>query len=131
MKRDRSKIRVVAWVGSAKDDLKGFPEEVQDEIGHALLDAQSGGKSPNAKPFNELGPGTSVMKIVADHDGDTYRVAYTVRLEMAVYVLHCFQKKSPHGIETPKKELDTIKARLQRAKETDAQLVRQKRRKGA
>ena len=50
--------------------------------------------------------------------GDTYRVAYTVRFEKAVYVLHCFQKKSPSGIRTAKTDVDLIHERL-RAAQTD------------
>jgi phage-related protein len=38
-----------------------------------------------------------------------------VRFADAVYVLHCFEKKSKHGIETPKREMDLIRARLKDA----------------
>lgn len=61
--------------------------------------------------------GASVLEIVDDFDGDTYRAAYTVRFARAVYVLHAFQKKSRRGIATPKAELDLIERRLKRAKE--------------
>lgn len=30
------------WIGSSKEDLKKFPDEVQDEMGHALYLAQMG-----------------------------------------------------------------------------------------
>jgi phage-related protein len=33
----------------------------------------------------------------------------------AVFVLHCFQKKSKRGIETPKKDMDIIRDRLKQA----------------
>jgi phage-related protein len=33
-------------------------------------------------------------------------------LEIAVYVLHAFQKKSKRGIATPKREIDLIRQRL-------------------
>ena len=52
------------------------------------------------------------MEVVKDHQGDTYRAVYTVRYATAVYVLHCFQKKSTHGIATPKPEIDLIETRL-------------------
>jgi phage-related protein len=32
-----------------------------------------------------------------------------------IYVLHAFQKKSRRGVETPKHEIDLIKARLKAA----------------
>jgi phage-related protein len=48
---------------------------------------------------------------------DTYRAVYTVKLEEVIYVLHAFQKKSKHGIATPKQDIELIEARLKRAKE--------------
>ncbi len=48
---------------------------------------------------------------------DTYRSVYTVKFEGVVYVLHAFQKKSKHGIATPKQDIELIEARLKRAKE--------------
>jgi len=56
-----------------------------------------------------------VLEVVARHDGDTWRVVYTVRFNDAVYVLHAFQKKSKSGIATPKKDIDLIKQRLAEA----------------
>ena len=50
--------------------------------------------------------------MVEDHDGDTYRAVYTVRFPQAVYVLHCFQKKSHSGIRTPKPDVELISQRL-------------------
>ena len=55
------------------------------------------------------------MELVEDHRGDTYRAVYTVRYATRIYVLHVFQKKSKHGIATPKKEIELIRARLRRA----------------
>ncbi len=56
--------------------------------------------------------GASVLEVVDDFDGDTYRAVYTVRFKEVVYVLHAFQKKSKRRGETPKSDLDLIKARL-------------------
>jgi phage-related protein len=44
-----------------------------------------------------------------------YRAVYTVRFAHAVYVLHCFQKKSKRGIQTPKREIELIRERLKEA----------------
>jgi phage-related protein len=55
------------------------------------------------------------LEIVEDWRGDAYRAVYTVRFADAVYVLHCFQKKSKRGIGTPKKEMDLIRERLRQA----------------
>ena len=52
------------------------------------------------------------MEIVEDDLGGTYRAVYTVKFQEVVFVLHVFQKKSKHGIETPKPDLDIIRAHL-------------------
>jgi phage-related protein len=109
-------IRPVVWIGSAKADLRSFPEDVKDAIGFALYEAQQGGKHADAKPLRGFG-GAGVLEIVEDHRGDTYRAVYTVRLGGRVYVLHAFQKKSKTGVATPKAEIDLIKSRLKRAEE--------------
>jgi phage-related protein len=109
-------IKPLEWVGRSKEELKEFPEAVIRFMGHALFEAQSGGKSDNAKPLREYS-GAGVLEIVKDNDGDTYRAVYTVRLADVVYVLHCFQKKSKKGIETPKAVTDLIRRRLKAAEE--------------
>lgn len=55
--------------------------------------------------------GASVLEIVSDYRGDTWRAVYTIRFREAVYVLHGFQKKSKRGIATPKQEIEVIKRR--------------------
>ena len=114
--RNDAPPKPVRWVGSSKDDLSGFPEEVRRRVGGALWDAQRGLKAPYAKPLRGFG-GAGVLEIVDDYDGDTYRAVYTVRFAGVVYVLHAFQKKSKSGKATPKAELDLIKQRLRRATE--------------
>ena len=103
------------WVGSSKRDFLAFPAPVQGDMGYALGVAQLGGKHPNAKPWKGEGPG--LFEVVESFDGDTYRTAYTVRFEGAVYVLHAFQKKSPSGIRTASPDVELIRERLKRARE--------------
>ncbi|AEM48366.1 protein of unknown function DUF891 [Acidithiobacillus ferrivorans SS3] len=111
-------MKALAWVASARKDLKALPEEVQDVFGYALFLAQTGEKHDQAKPLKGFGS-AGVLEVVEDHKGDTYRAVYTVRFEHAVYVLHCFQKKSAQGKATPKPDMDLIHTRLQAA-EKDA-----------
>ena len=105
----------VRWIGSAKGDLSAFPADVKWRVGSAIWRAQIGSKADYAKPLRGFG-GTSVLEVVDDYDGDTYRAAYTIQFPEVVYVLHAFQKKSRRGIETPKADLDLIHDRLVRAK---------------
>ena len=82
-------------------------------MGNALGIAQFGGAAPATKPWKGLGPG--VLEIVESHDGNAFRAVYTVRFEKAVYVLHAFQKKSPSGIRTAKRDVDLVEQRLKQA----------------
>jgi len=111
-----SQPKPVRWVGSSKEDLSGFPEDVRRRVGGALWEAQIGRKAPYAKPLKGF-VGAGVLAIVDDFDGDTFRAVYTVRFANLVYVLHAFQKKSKRGVATPKAELDRIDRRLRRARE--------------
>lgn len=104
------------WIGDSKQRFCEFPGNVMQAMGYAPYIAQTGDKSPDAKPLKGFG-GASTLEVVEDYDGDTYRAVYTVKFAGIVYVLHAFQKKSKHGIKTPQYEIDLIKARLKRAEE--------------
>ena len=106
----------VEWIGSARSDLRKFPQDVRRVMGQAIDDAQLGTEHPAAKALKGFG-GRSVLEIVDDFDGDSYRAVYSVKFAAAVYVLHAFQKKSKKGIATPRHEIDLIRARLKRAEE--------------
>ena len=91
-----------------------MPDEVKDGMGFALYLAQVGDTHVHAKPLRGFG-GAGVLEIVKNHDGDTFRAVYTVKLVGAVYVLHVFQKKSKRGVATPPQELALVRARLRQA----------------
>jgi phage-related protein len=94
-----------------------MPDGVQQVFGFAMFQAQAGTIHPSAKPLKGFGS-AGVLEVVEDCRGNAYRAVYTVRLSGAVYVLHCFEKKSKRGVETPKRELDLIRERLQIASTT-------------
>jgi phage-related protein len=101
----------VVWVGSSKENLKALPEPVQKGVGYALWFAQIGSKHPHAKVLRGFGS-AGVVEIIEDWDGNAYRAVYTVKFSGFVYVLHCFQKKSKRGAETPSADVALIKSRL-------------------
>lgn len=107
-------LKPLYWVGSSKEDLKRFPEEVRHIMGYALYLAQIGGRHPDAKPLKGFG-GAGVLEIVEEHERDAYRGVYTVRLPGAVYVLHAFKKKAKRAAKTPKHDIDLIRERLRTA----------------
>ena len=84
-------MKPLFWVGTTLDDLRDFPEEVQQVMGYAIHIAQDDGKHPDAKPLKGFG-GAGVLEVVDDFDGSTYRAVYTVKLAGVVYALHAFQK---------------------------------------
>jgi phage-related protein len=116
----KSGPKPLIWVGDSLQAIQGFPDDVQDEVGYALFQAQTGKKHIKAKPLTGLGAG--ILEVVSDHRGDTFRAVYTVKLAGRIYVLHAFQKKSKTGIATPKSEIDMVKQRLKRAIELHATL---------
>ncbi len=88
-----------------------LPASVRRFFGFALSLAQSGDRHEAVKVLKGFG-GAGVLEIIEDDAGGTYRAVYTVKFSEAVFVLHCFQKKSRRGIATPKEDLDLIAARL-------------------
>ncbi len=99
------------WIGSSYRDLMDLPADVRRLFGFALSLAQSGDKHDAAKPLKGFGS-AGVLEVVEDDAGGTYRAVYTVKFAEAVFVLHCFQKKSKRGITTPKEDMDIIRDRL-------------------
>lgn len=115
-----NKERSLEWIASSHKDLMALPTDVRRFFGYALSLAQAGDQHDAAKVLKGFG-GAGVLEVIDDDAGGTYRAVYTVKFEEAVFVLHCFQKKSKEGIATPKHVVDIIRARLKvaeaRAKE--------------
>ena len=114
--RQPLEFKPVIWVGSSRRDLREFPAQVQKDIGDAIQQTQRGQKPSSVRTLSGF-HGASVLEIREDHDGDTYRAVYTVRFAERLYVLHVFQKKSRHGIETGKQDLELIRSRLKKAED--------------
>ena len=96
----------IRWVGSSYDDLRAFPKEARKEAGFQMGKVQAGLDPTDWKPFDEVGPGTKEIRI-KDASG-IFRVLYIAKFEEAVYVLHCFQKKTQ---ATGKRDKDIAAAR--------------------
>ena len=108
------RMKQLFFVGTSREDLREFPADVRESMGYALFEAQNGVKHRNTKPLKGFG-GASVLEVIDDFDGDTYRTVYTVKFDDFVYVLHAFQKKSKKGKQTPKHNMDLVKSRLKEA----------------
>jgi phage-related protein len=106
-----SKEKPLEWIGSSFKDLMALSPEVRRRFGYALSLAQMGDQDDAAKVLRGFS-GAGVLEVVEDDAGGTYRAVYTVKFAEAVFVLHCFQKKSKSGIATPKPDINIIRARL-------------------
>jgi phage-related protein len=114
-------MKPVEWCGDSRRRIKEFPARVRNRVGIALMQAQFGGKAANTKPLHGFG-GAGVLEIVESHDGDAYRAIYTVRLRHAIYVLHCYQKKSPKDGKVPLVDARLIQQRLREAEARDREI---------
>ena len=106
-----NKERSLEWIASSHKDLMALPTDVRRFFGYALSLAQAGDQHDAAKVLKGFG-GAGVLEVIDDDAGGTYRAVYTVKFEEAVFVLHCFQKKSKAGIATPKVDMNIIRVRL-------------------
>ena len=106
-----NKEKPLEWIASSYKDLMALPPDVRRRFGYALSLAQMGDQDDAAKMLKGVG-GAGMLEVVEDDAGGTYRAVYTVKYAEAVFVLHCFQKKSKRGIATPKSDMDIIRARL-------------------
>lgn len=82
----------IRWIGSSYDDILEFPPASRREAGFQLGRIQAGLDPDDWKPFDDVGSGAREIRI---RDGSgAYRVMYVAKFKEAVYVLHCFQKKT-------------------------------------
>jgi phage-related protein len=107
--------RPISWIKAARRDFEAFPLDVRNEMFDALTLAAEGEMSGKAKPFKGVDGG--VFEIALRHRGDAFRAIYAVKIDVDIWVIHAFQKKSKSGIKTPQAEVDLIRERLKRLKE--------------
>ncbi|MEY3200734.1 MAG: hypothetical protein RIR70_284 [Pseudomonadota bacterium] len=85
----------IVWRGSSFKDLTDddiFPMEARKVAGQQLRKIQRGDEPDDWKPFEEVGAGTREIRIkLAD---GAFRLMYVAKFPEAVYVLHCFKKKT-------------------------------------
>jgi len=91
-------LKPVEFLGSALDDLRAFPLTARREAGHQLDQVQNGQDPDDWKPMSSVGK--CVKEIRIRDDGGAFRVIYVAKLVDAIYVLHCFQKKTEKTTKT-------------------------------
>ena len=105
------------WLGTARDDLRGFPADARQVAGFQLWRVQRGLEPNDWKPMPVVGLGVREIRVRTDLE---HRVIYLAKFNEAVYVLHAFPKRSQR---TPKPDLDLARQRLR-------ELLKQRRQRG-
>ena len=82
----------VTFVGSSLDDLRDFPADARREAGYQIDRLQHGREPDDWKPISGVGKGAREIRIRAE--AGAFRVVYVATMASAVFVLHCFQKKT-------------------------------------
>ncbi len=91
-------MKSVEFLGDSLDALRSFPRPARREAGFQLDKVQRGLDPDDWKPLKSVGPGVREIR-VRDESG-AFRVIYYAKLLDAIYVLHCFQKKTRKTSDT-------------------------------
>jgi phage-related protein len=109
----RPAIKPLKFKGGSLQDLRDFPETARRQAGYQLDRVQNGLEPDDFKPMSDIGSGVKEIRI-KDESG-IYRVLYVAKFEDAVYVLHCFKKKTQ---KTAQSDIELARKRyLELAKE--------------
>ena len=84
-------MKPLKFVGSALEDLQGFPGAARRTAGFELWAVQRGLLPSDWKVLPTVGAGVYEIRI---HVLGEWRVIYVAKFTKSIYVLHAFQKKS-------------------------------------
>lgn len=96
-----SDLKPVVFRGSALEDLRAFPRSARREAGHQIDQVQRGNDPDDWKPMKTVGPGAREIRI--RDESRAFRAIYIAKFADAVYVVHCFEKKTQ---KTRKADID-------------------------
>lgn len=99
-------LKPIEFRGNSLDDLRSFPQDARREAGLQLDRVQRGLQPDDWKPMKSVGPGVREIRL-SDMDG-IFRIIYVAKFEDAIFVLHCFQKKTQ---KTAQPDIDLAKER--------------------
>ena len=91
-------MKFVEFRGNSLGDLRDFPQAAMREAGYQLDKVEHGLAPDDAKPMPSIGAGVTELRI-RDETG-AFRVVYVAKFKDAVYVLHCFKKKTQRTART-------------------------------
>ncbi|AWK15557.1 type II toxin-antitoxin system RelE/ParE family toxin (plasmid) [Candidatus Fukatsuia symbiotica] len=94
----------IEFLDNSLDDLRDFPLTARREASYQLHQVQIGEEPDDWKPMSTIGQGVKEIRI-RDIFG-AFRIIYVAKFSDAIYVLHCFQKKTQ---KTSKKDVNKIR----------------------
>ena len=94
------------WLGSARSDLRAFPQDARRVAGFQLRRVQQGLEPNDWKPMTTVGVGVNEIRV---HTGLEHRVVYVAKFTEAVYILHAFEKRTR---KTSKRESNLARDRF-------------------
>lgn len=106
-------MKPVEFCGDSMDALRAFPECAKREAGYQIDKVQHGEEPDDWKPMATIGGGVKEIRIW--DEAGTFRVIYLAKLADAVYVLHCFQKKTQ---QTSERDIRLARKRFKELMET-------------
>ena len=90
-------IKPLRFRGDSLEALRDFSADARRVAGFQLDRIQRGLEPNDCKPMATVGPGVRELRVW--DDTGTFRVVYLAKLTEAIYVLHCFQKKTEQTSE--------------------------------
>jgi phage-related protein len=99
-------MKPVEFLGDSLEALQRFPRSARRGAGFQLDKVQRGLDPDDWKPMKTVGAGVNEIR-VRDAAG-AFRVIYVARLAAAIFVLHCFEKKSRR---TPASDIEIARKR--------------------
>ena len=100
-------MKPVEFLGDSLDALRAFPDSARQNAGFEIDKVQRGQEPDDWKPMTTIGAGVREIRIW--DDAGTFRVIYVAKLADAIYILHCFQKKTQ---ATSQKDITTARKRF-------------------
>ena len=109
---ERPSKKITRWViPSIREEVRGWPDDVKEEMGGQLNKVEYGGEPDDFKPMQTIGMGVYEIR-VTDESNNKYRLIYVVKFEEAIYVLHVITKKKSQ--KTPQPDIDIASRRFAR-----------------
>lgn len=110
-------MKRVIWLGNSRSYIKDFPAQAQDLAGYELFKVQNGMMPSDWRPMPNVGPGVIEIRI---HQPFEHRVFYVAKFLEAIYILHCFSKKTNQtalkDIRIGRREYAELEKRRQKTK---------------